>query len=324
MNLARSLLLAAAGNDTLNAFATRSSVVRRATRAFMPGERVEDALDAAAPLAAEGRRILFTRLGEALTHLHEAEAVRDHYVDLFDRMASLGLPGEVSVKPTQLGMDQSESTCLELTLTLAAKAEATGSVLWLDMEDHTYVDRTLVLYEEVKRTHPATGLALQAYLYRTDEDLARLAPLAPVIRLVKGAYAEPAAVAYPKKAHTDAAYFRIARTMLEMAAQSGASETDGAEASSRMWTGPRMVFGTHDVPLLLRIASEAEALGLTRADWEAHMLYGIAAGQQTRLREEGYRMGTLISYGEAWYRWYMRRLAERPANVGFVVKSVFR
>jgi proline dehydrogenase len=277
---------------------------------------VDDALNAAVPLASEGRRILFTRLGEALTDIQEAAEVRDHYLDLFDRIRALGIPGEVSVKPTQLGMDQSESTCLELTLALAARAEATGSVLWLDMEDHTYVERTLALYEAVKRAHPATGLALQAYLYRTGDDLARLAPLSPVIRLVKGAYAEPATVAHPRKADTDAAYQRIARKMLEMVAQAG--------GSSRMKTGPRMVFGTHDVPLLQRIASEAEVLGLTRADWEAHMLYGIAAGQQTRLNAAGYQMGTLISYGEAWYRWYMRRLAERPANVGFVVKSVFR
>lgn len=282
------------------------------------------ALDAASPLAAEGRRILFTRLGEALSSIHEAEAVRDHYRELFRAIQAVGLPGEVSVKPTQLGMDQSESTCLEMTLSLAAEAESTGSVLWLDMEDHTYVDRTLALYEEVKRAHPATGLALQAYLYRTEADVTRLEPLAPVIRLVKGAYAEPPSVAYPRKADTDAAFFRIARMMLEMVARHPQRGNGSAATAGRPETGPRMVFGTHDLPLLRRIADEAEALGLTRGDWETHMLYGIAAGQQTRLREEGYHLGTLISYGEAWYRWYMRRLAERPANVWFVVKSVFR
>ncbi len=326
MNPARTLLLAAAGNDTLNAIATRSRVIRRATRAFMPGEDVEDALRAARALAADGRRILFTRLGEALTVQAEAVAVRDHYIGLFRRIRECELPGEVSVKPTQLAMDRSPSACLEFTMALAAEAEATGSVLWLDMEDHTYVDRTLELYEAVKRAHPSTGLALQAYLYRTEDDLARLAPLNPVIRLVKGAYAEPAAVAYPRKSDTDAAYARLAGSMLGIVARHQATReaTEAGAGGDPMRTGPRMVFGTHDLPLIRRIGREAKTRGLSRDAWEVHMLYGIAAGQQTRLREEGFAVGTLISYGAAWYRWYMRRLAERPANVWFVVRSAFR
>ncbi len=307
MPIGRSLLLAAAKSEALNQFALKSRVVKRATKAFMPGEKPEDALDAGAQLVKDGRRIIYTKLGEALTQLKDADAVRDHYLWLFDQIKARGLPAQVSIKPTQLGLDQSESACLAHCLTLAAKAESVGSALWLDMEDSTYVDRTLVLYEAVKAKHPSTGLALQSYLFRTPKDLERLRPLKPVIRLVKGAYAEPASVAFPKKADTDEAYYRIAGTMLEMAKTGECTP----------------IFGTHDVPLVGRIIARAEQLALAKGRYEVHMLYGIRSKEQQRLRAEGHAITVLISYGDAWYRWYMRRLAERPANVWFVAKSIF-
>ena len=307
MSLGRSLLLAAAKSETLNRFALRSRVVKRATKAFMPGEDPEDALDAGAALVTDGRSLIYTKLGEAITALSEADAVRDHYLGFFDAIRARGLPAHVSVKPTQLGLDQSEFACLAHCLELAAKAEATGSALWLDMEDSSYVDRTIALYEAVKARHPSTGLALQAYLFRTPKDLERLRPVRPVIRLVKGAYAEPAAVAFPKKSDTDAAYESLAGTMLTMALTNECTP----------------IFGTHDIPLLARIAAKAESLGLPKGRFEIHMLYGIRDREQRRLRGEGHAVTTLISYGSAWYRWYMRRLAERPANVGFVVRSFF-
>lgn len=306
MSIGRSLLLAAAKSPALNDFALRSKVVKRATRAFMPGERPEDALDAGAALAKDGRSILYTKLGEALTALSDADAVRDHYLGFFDQIKARGLPAQVSVKPTQLGLDQSEAICLEHCLALAARAESLGSALWLDMEDSSYVDRTLTLYEAVKAKHPRTGIALQSYLHRTPDDLARLRPLKPVVRLVKGAYAEPADVAFPKKRDTDEAYERIAGTMLGMA------RTNECQP----------IFGTHDMPLIGRIIARAESLGLAPGRYEIHMLYGIRDREQRRLRAEGHTVATLISYGSAWYRWYMRRLAERPANVWFVVKSM--
>jgi proline dehydrogenase len=311
MSVGRSLLLAAAASDTLNRFATRSRGVRRAIRAFMPGERMEDALEAGTRIASRGRIVLYTRLGEALETLDEAGAVRDHYLRLFDAIAERKLPAEVSVKPTQLGLEQSPDACTEFGLELAARAAETGSVLWFDMEDSSTVDRTLDVYEEVKRAFPTTGLALQAYLHRTPDDLERLRPLGPVIRLVKGAYAEPPDVAFPKKADTDAAFEAVARTMLGMVAEGAAG------------TGPvcRAIFGTHDIPLVGRIIGHAGALGLSPGSYELHMLYGIRDGEQERLVAEGHAVATLISYGEAWYRWYMRRLAERPANVWFVVRS---
>lgn len=307
MRIGRSILLAAARNKALNEFALRSSVVKRATKRFMPGETAGDAIAAGAAIAATGRGLILTQLGEAITRASEATAVRDHYLSLFDDIKRRGLDAQVSVKPTQLGLDLSRDECAKHLDALAAKAEPVGSALWLDMEDAAYVDRTLDLYAELKSRHPDSGIALQAYLYRTPADVERLLPLDPVIRLVKGAYDEPVSVAYPKKEETDRAYEEIAARMLE-AARSG---------------GCTPIFGTHDVALIGRIARRAESLGVAKGRYEIHMLYGIRDAEQRRLVAEGHRVKTLISYGVSWYKWYMRRLAERPANVWFVARSMF-
>ncbi|HEY4734357.1 MAG TPA: proline dehydrogenase family protein [Gemmatimonadaceae bacterium] len=307
MAFGRSVLLAAARSRRLNDFALRSAFVKRATRTFMPGENAEDALAAGATIAATGRGLIFTKLGEAITNASEAVAVRDHYLRFFDQIASQRLPAQVSVKPTQLGLDLSIAECELHLLALAAKAEQTGSALWLDMEDSSYVGRTLDLYVTLLKKHPSTGVALQAYLRRTPDDLARLLPLKPVIRLVKGAYDEPANIAFPKKSDTDRAYFALASRMLEA-------------AQSRECLP---IFGTHDLGLIVRIGERAAELGVGKDKYQVHMLYGIRDSAQRRLVGEGHTVKTLISYGAAWYRWYMRRLAERPANVLFVVKSLF-
>ena len=181
----------------------------------MPGEHPEDALRAGAGIAAPGRGILYTKLGEAITSRQEAVAVRDHYLWFFDQIRARQLPAHISVKPTQLGLDLSSGQCEQHLHALAIKADEVGSALWLDMEDSSYVDRTLDLYMSVLRDHPSMGIALQAYLYRTPDDLARLMPLRPTIRLVKGAYDEPKEIAFEKKSDTDRAYFEIASRMLE-------------------------------------------------------------------------------------------------------------
>jgi proline dehydrogenase len=272
----------------------------------MPGEHAEDALAAAAQIAATGRGIIFTQLGEAITRAEAAEKVRDHYLWLFDRIAEQRLPAHVSVKPTQLGLDLSIDQCERQLLELAAKAEQTRSTLWLDMEDSAYVDRTLDLYRAIHEKHPATGVAMQAYLRRTPNDLSSLMPSRPMIRLVKGAYDEPARIAFEKKSDTDKAYYDLASGMLE------AASTDACTP----------IFGTHDLGLVSRIAERAKTLGLGKNTYEIHMLYGIRDAAQRTLVSEGHTVKTLISYGSAWYRWYMRRLAERPANVLFVVRSL--
>jgi len=303
----RSILLAAARSQTLNDFALRSKFVKRATRTFMPGEHADDALEAGVAIAASGRGLIFTQLGEAITSAKAAGAVRDHYLRMYDRIRTMGLPAHISVKLTQLGLDLSPMECLRNLVVLAAKAEETGSALWLDMEDSKYVDRTLELYVALKKNYDSTGIALQAYLHRTPEDLSRLMPVKPVIRLVKGAYDEPKAVAFEKKRDTDRAYYALASQMLE----GGPTGTCSP------------VFGTHDLALIARIVEQARASGVGKDKYQIHMLYGIRDSAQRRLVAEGHIVKTLVSYGAAWYRWYMRRLAERPANVLFVVKSLF-
>jgi len=273
----------------------------------MPGEHAEDALDAGGVIAASGRGLIFTQLGEAISSAQAADAVRDHYLWFFDQIRARRLPAHVSVKPTQLGLDLSFAECERHLQTLAAKAEATGSALWLDMEDSSYVDRTLELYIALKKHHPSTGVALQAYLHRTPGDLARLMPLKPVIRLVKGAYDEPRDKAFAKKSDTDRAYYDLATQMLD--------------AARREMCSP--VFGTHDLGLIARIVDQAAASGVGKQKYQIHMLYGIRDSAQRHLVAEGHIVKTLVSYGSAWYRWYMRRLAERPANVLFVAKSLF-
>lgn len=280
---------------------------RKAVKKFMPGEELRDALDASTVLAKDRLGTVLTKLGENLAAPSDAVAVRDHYLDAFDQIAARKLNSQVSVKPTQLGLDLSQSRCAEHLEVLAQKAEATGVYFWLDMEDSSYVDRTLELYRGLRSRHERVGLAMQAYLRRTPQDLAALLPLRPTIRLVKGAYAEPAHVAFPVKRDTDLAYFDLSVELLNAAARGNALP----------------IFGTHDMGLVQRIVAKAESLKVPDAGYEIHMLYGIRMAEQRELAAQGRTVKTLISYGSSWFPWYMRRLAERPANVWFVVKTAF-
>jgi proline dehydrogenase len=302
----RTILLWMARNPWLKERVPRLRFVRKAVRRFMPGEDVEAAFAAALPLAAAGQGILFTRLGENLSAIGEADEVAAHYHAILDRNASLARPVELSVKPTQLGLDIDEAACLRHLDGLAARADAAGTWLWLDMESSAYVERTLVLYERLKAAHANVGICLQAYLRRTPADLRRLLPLKPAVRLVKGAYDEPAAVAWRRGTEVDGSY-QAAALVLADAARDG---------------GARLALGTHDGALIERIAEFATAAGVPRDRLEVHMLYGIRAGELRRLQEAGYPVFTLVAYGRHWYPWYMRRLAERPANVVFALRQI--
>lgn len=307
MSLARKALLRMSRSRWLATQMSRRAFARRAVRRFMPGEDVGAALEAAGQLAGRGLGTLVTQLGENLTSLDEAAAVRDHYLGLCDRIQALGLSAQPSVKLTQLGLDLSVPACREHLMALAAKAEATGTFLWVDMEDSSYVDRTLEIFRRLRERHEKVGLCLQAYLHRTPADLDALLPLAPAIRLVKGAYAESPAVAIAAKRDVDRAYARLGERLLEAAALGQAFP----------------VFGTHDLAILTGLTAQARRLDVADGLWEIAMLYGIRSAEQERLAGEGRRVRTLISYGEHWFPWYVRRLAERPANAWFVARSLF-
>ncbi|HEX2470637.1 MAG TPA: proline dehydrogenase family protein [Candidatus Limnocylindrales bacterium] len=302
----RRVFLWAARNGWLKRRLPRFRFMKRAVRRFMPGETLEAALDAAGPLEAAGIGTMYTRLGENLASLDEANEVADHYIGVFDAILARGYRGEVSVKPTQLGLDLDEDRTLAHLTRLAQKAAETGSYLWIDMEGSDYVEPTIRLYERLRAVQPRTGICLQAYLKRTPSDVERLRPLDPAIRLVKGAYDEPETIAYRDKRQVDASYLSLAVDILK--------------------TGRghpiRLGLGTHDVRLVEQIAEQVDPAGVPRDGFEVEMLYGIRSREQYRLAEAGYRVQTLIAYGEHWYPWYMRRLAERPANVAFAIRSL--
>jgi proline dehydrogenase len=303
----RRVLLWLARNSWLRERLPRLAFARRAVRRFMPGERLEDALAAATGFQQEGIGILLTRLGEDVATAEEADGVAAHYLDVIDRLAAQGIDGEVSVKLTQLGLEQDPVRALARCLRLAERAAAHGRIVWLDMEASRFVDATLELYEGLAAAHPGSGLCLQAYLRRTASDLQRLLPLQPAIRLVKGAYAEAPEIAFQARREVDASYVGLAGAMLQ--ARAGGNKV-------------RIGLGTHDTALIELIDGQARALGLPRTAFEVEMLYGIRADEQRRLAREGYQVRDLIAYGEAWYPWYMRRLAERPANVLFALRQL--
>ncbi|MDH5196649.1 MAG: proline dehydrogenase family protein, partial [Gemmatimonadota bacterium] len=308
MSIARSILLWGSQNAWLEGQAKRRSFAQRAVRRFMPGEQLDDAFTAAATLAGRGMGTVLTQLGEALGAAAEADAVRDHYLAVLEQIETRALPAVISVKPTQLGIDFDVGACHARIETLAARAAARGDRVWIDMEDSSYVDVTLDLFRQLRSRHDNVGVCIQSYLRRSATDLEGLLPLKPAIRLVKGAYAEPATVAFPDKRDTDASYTALATTLIEQAARHG---------------GVPPVLGTHDVKIIRSLQHTAAAAGLDRKACAIHMLYGIRTAEQDRFHREGHAVRVLISYGSAWFRWYMRRLAERPANLWFVARSAF-
>jgi proline dehydrogenase len=307
--LARSVFLAASNSAYLREHATRFGFVRRSVRRFMPGERLEDALGAAEELRAQRIPTLVTRLGENITEVAQADETAAHYLDVLERVRAAALDAQVSVKLTQLGLDQDVDLCHRHVARLAHRAQAVGAgTLWIDMEGSDYVDRTLDVYRRLRSAGAAVGIAIQAYLRRTPADVESLLPLGPSIRLVKGAYREPPAVAFPDKRDVDEAYFRLAEVLL----------SPGARA-----TGTFAAFGTHDTALIRRLQDAVARVQAPAGSYEYEMLYGIQRGEQQRLAGAGQPLRVLISYGDYWFPWYMRRLAERPANVWFVVKNLW-
>ena len=301
----RRLLLWAARNPWLRERVPRLPFARRAVRRFMPGEAAEDALAAAERFTSRGVGTLLTHLGENVTDAAEADRVSDHYAAVLEDAASRGLDCELSVKLTQLGLDVNEAAAERRVEGLVELSAGHRRTLWIDMEGSPYAERTVALYERVLLRHPgAVGLCLQTYLHRTPADVDRLLPLRPAIRLVKGAYAEPPTVAVQGRRASDAAFLALTVRLLPEA------------AAGRL----RLGLGTHDVELVRRAV--AAVAGAERGAFEVQMLYGIRERDLFALAGEGYRCRILIAYGPSWYAWYLRRLAEKPANVLFVLRQL--
>lgn len=300
----RHALLWASTNPFLAEKLPRYRFVQKATKRFMPGEEFEDALREIENLATQGVQGTTTLLGENLVDLGEADGVVDHYLSCLRTIGERGVDLEISVKPTQIGLDFGLD---EARARLARLAASTESLVWVDMEGSEYVDRTLDLFRQVKTEHANVGLCLQSYLRRTASDLESLLPLRPDIRLVKGAYNEPAEIAFPDKSDVDRSFVTLTQTMLRARLNDGFG---------------RPVLGTHDPKMIGETNRIAYELGLAKDQYEFAMLFGIQREEQLRLARTGHRVRVLVSYGSAWFPWYMRRLAERPANLVFVAKQL--
>jgi len=303
MGIARDVLLWGSQSRSLQTSLTRFGFFRNAVTRFMPGEDLGSALSAAQAQQVEGISTILTHLGENISSEPEADIVTRHYLEVLDHIKKRKIDSNISIKLTQLGLDLSTNLAYKKLEALVKRAAKYKNFVWIDMEGSSYVDRTLEIYRRAKKVHKNVGVCLQAYLRRTAKDLESLLPLSPAIRLVKGAYKESPSIAYQSKADVDRNYLTLVRLMLQR------------------WGKNKNIIGigTHDENIIRTVQAEAGA----REKCEFEMLYGIRRDLQLEIARAGYQMRVLISYGTYWFPWYMRRLAERPANVWFVIKNLF-
>ncbi len=274
----------------------------------MPGEELAAGVEAAMALREQGITSMLHELGENVTDRHEASEATRNYCSALDQIAEAGLDARLSIKLTHLGLDIDDDTTRRNLAELLERASFNGNFVWIDMEDSTYTDRTLRLYRWARETFTCVGICLQTYLYRTARDLDELLPYGPTIRLVKGAYNEPETIAFPRRGDVDENFSRLAERLL---------------APDARRAGAELAAATHDIGLLEQIARQAKANQVPLDGFEIQMLYGIQREAQVRLRRAGHRMRVLICFGTDWYPWFVRRLAERPANVWFLLKNLF-
>lgn len=277
-----------------------SSAARGLTRRFVAGQNLSDVLEVSRKLAADRMLASLDHLGENVTTLEDAEASRACYDAAQAAIQQSGLPSTISLKLTQLGLDLSAEVCRRHVLQLAERAREMGSRVEIDMESSEYVERTLAIVENIHAQTGSVRSVIQAYLYRSEEDIRRLNRLGVPVRLCKGAYNEPPAVAFKEKAEVDASFVKLARLLL-------------AE-------GNYPALATHDPKMIEGALAAAKG----NDGFEFQMLYGVRRDLQRMLVDKGYRVRLYVPYGDAWYPYFMRRLAERPANVFFVARNLLR
>ncbi len=283
-----------------------SAVAQRLSTRFVAGETLEQALSVARALNQEGITVTLDHLGESVTSLAEAAEARDVYLRTLDAIhAEAGASGgNVSLKLTQFGLDLSYDECLANVEQLVRRAAELGSFVRVDMESSEYTDRTLQLVRTLHARYGAVGVVIQSYLYRSKEDIEKLCAEKIRVRLCKGAYLEPAAVAFPQKADVDRSYMELTRYLLAQ--------------------GVYPAIATHDEAMIAQTQQFVTSKAIPRDHFEFQMLYGIRRDLQRKLVAEGYRLRLYVPFGKAWYPYYMRRLAERPANVFFILRNLFR
>ncbi|MFJ7590011.1 proline dehydrogenase family protein [Streptomyces sp. NPDC097617] len=300
------VILAASRSDKMRRIVSAAPVTKPVVNRFIPGETVDQVIPIVEELTRAGLEVTLDVVGEDITEVEQSHAARDAYLQLIERLAELGLgeKAEMSVKLSMFGqaLEDGHELALANVRPVVEAAAAIGTTVTLDAEDHTTLDSMFAIHEELRRDFPQTGCVIQAYLFRTEADARRLAAAGSRVRIVKGAYKEPAEVAYQDKAEIDKAYVRILKTLM-----------DGE--------GYPMI-GSHD-PRLIAIGQElARKAGRKLDEYEFQMLYGIRSEEHLRLAAEGHRMRVYTAYGTDWYGYFMRRLAEKPANLLFFVRSM--
>ncbi len=300
------VILAASRSDRMRRLISAAPVTKQVVDRFIPGETVDEIVPIVRELTDRGLELTMDVVGEDITTPEQAAAARDAYLELVDRLKQLelGTRAEMSVKLSMFGqaLDGGHELALANVRPVVEAAAAIGTTVTLDAEDHTTLDSMFAIHEELRKDFPQTGCVIQAYLFRTENDARRLAECGSRVRLVKGAYKEPAEVAYQQKQEIDKAYVRILKVLME-------------------GEGYPMI-GSHD-PRLISIAQElAHQAGRKLDEYEFQMLYGIRGDEHLRLAAEGHRMRVYTAYGTDWYGYFMRRLAEKPANLRFFVRSM--
>lgn len=281
-----------------------SALARRLAARFVAGDSLADALEAGRRINRERISLTLDHLGENVTSLAEAEASRDVYLRLLGEMADQKIDGNVSIKLTQFGIDISEDACGRNVEQLVRRAKELNSFVRIDMESSEYTERTLQLVTLLHAQHGAVGTVIQAYLHRSEKDVEMLCQQGIRVRLCKGAYLEPAEVAYQAKADVDRNFVHLMKILLA--------------------AGPYPAIATHDEKMIDETKSFARSRQIAPETFEFQMLYGIRRDLQRRLVAEGYRLRLYVPFGKAWYPYFMRRLAERPANLAFLVRNFFR
>jgi proline dehydrogenase len=300
----RRLFLALSQSAWLRSWMESSPLARKLNRRFVAGVTLEDEVGTCAGLASQGLWSTMDHLGENVTALSDAEASRDAYFQALDAISHHHLPSTIALKLTALGLDLNEDAAFANLRMLASRADEIGSRVEVDMEDARYTERTLRIVETVSRDTAVLRVAIQAYLRRTPADIERLNQAGVMVRLCKGAYIESPQHAMPVKADVDRAYVQLARTLLDH--------------------GTYPALATHDDAMIDAIVAHVKQRGIASDQFEFEMLHGVRRDLQRSLVERGYRVRVYVPYGEQWYRYFMRRLAERPANVWFILRNLFR
>jgi proline dehydrogenase len=300
----RSTLLRLSENKGFAHWVTTNGTTRRMSHRFVAGEGLDEAMEAARRCNDAGMMVSLDCLGENVATPGDAQKARDIYLGIFDRIAQEKLKANVSCKLTQLGLDISVEFCEGMVLSIAERAAAYDSFFRIDMEGSIYTQRTVELVKRVRAQTPCVGTVIQAYLYRSESDIHDLLSYGCRIRLCKGAYKEPPEVAFARKQDVDSNYVKLMRLLLPSGFYHAIATHD-----------PRMIAET------IRCAAEKQ---ISKDDFEFQMLYGVRTGLQRQLVRDGYRVRIYVPYGQEWFPYFMRRLAERPANLGFFARNFFR